>query len=102
MTTTANKPRINGKLDRQALRHNPPAYYEAQGMRLIGGGEWVNAICPFHQDKNPSLRIRTETGAYRCMVCGARGADILAFHMHKYSMGFVAAAKELGAWRVEP
>lgn len=101
MTTTANKPRFNGKLSRPDLP-TPRTYYEAQGLKLIGGGEWVNAVCPFHQDNNPSLRIKIETGAYRCMVCGARGGDVLAFHMHRHSMGFVAAAKELGAWRVQP
>jgi hypothetical protein len=101
MTYTAQPTREQGKFSRRDLP-NPRIYYTAQGLKLIGGGEWVNAVCPFHPDTNPSLRIKIETGAYRCMVCGARGGDVLAFHMHKHSMGFVAAAKELGAWRVKP
>jgi len=34
------------------------------------------------------------------MVCGARGGDVLAFHMHKHGLHFVDACKQLGAWVV--
>ena len=88
-----------GKFSRRDL---PPSiqYYQTQGIKLTGGGEWKNAICPFHQDTKPSLRINVENGAYRCMVCGARGGDVLAFHMHKHGLNFVEACKQLGAWTV--
>jgi hypothetical protein len=98
--TPAKKTHPTGKLNRAVLKANPRAYYEAQGMKLLGGGEWVNAVCPFHKDTNPSLRIKIETGAYRCFVCGARGGDILAFHQHKHGIGFFEAAKQLNAWEV--
>ena len=73
-------------------------YCEKQGIKLKGGGAWRSATCPFHRDSKPSLRVNVEKGAYRCMVCGARGGDVLAFHMHKHGLGFIQAAKELGAW----
>ena len=73
-------------------------YFEKQDIKLKGGGAWRDALCPFHPDTKPSLRVKVEKGAYRCMVCGARGGDILAFHMHKHGLGFIQAAKELGAW----
>lgn len=76
----------------------PSDYYREQGLNLAGGGEWKCAICPFHADNNPSLRVRLDTGCFCCMACGARGGDILAFHMKRYGFGFVAAAKALGAW----
>lgn len=76
----------------------PAAYYEGQGIKLTGKGGWRSAICPFHQDTRPSLRVRIETGAFRCMVCGAHGGDILAFHMQRYQLRFIDAAKSLGAW----
>jgi DNA primase len=100
MMTPAKKTHQPGKLNRAVLKANPRAYYISQGMKLIGGGEWVNAVCPFHKDTNPSLRINTKTGAYRCFVCGARGGDILAFHQHKHGIGFFEAAKELGALEI--
>jgi DNA primase len=95
------KPKDAGKFSRRDLP-NSITYYQSQGITLKGTGAWRNAVCPFHEDTKPSLRINVERGAYRCMVCGARGGDVLAFHMHKHSMGFVAAAKELGAWRIQP
>lgn len=98
---TSNATQNAGKFSRRDLPP-PDTYYASQGLTLKGGGEWRDAVCPFHQDTKPSLRVRFETGSYRCMVCGARGGDVLAFHMHKYGIGFVAAAKALHAWRVTP
>ncbi len=77
---------------------DPGTYYHAQGLKLIGGGEWKSAICPFHNDTRPSLRIRLDSGGFRCMACGARGGDVLAFHMQRYKMHFVDVAKALGSW----
>lgn len=79
----------------------PAEYYAAQKLKLLGGGVWRNALCPFHQDTAPSLRVRLETGAFRCMACGTAGGDVLAFHRKKYGLSFTAAAKDLGAWEVE-
>ena len=86
------------KFRKSALQ--PPAkYYQAQGLKLTGGGEWKDVVCPFHADHNPSLRVRLDTGGFRCMACGAHGGDILSFHMQRYGLEFIAAAKQLGAWR---
>ena len=38
------------------------------------------------------------TGAFRCMVCGAKGGDVLAFYMLRHGLRFIDAAKALGAW----
>ncbi|HRH79463.1 MAG TPA: CHC2 zinc finger domain-containing protein [Thiobacillaceae bacterium] len=73
-------------------------YYPTQGIKLIGRGAWRDTICPFHPDTRPSLRVRIETGAFRCMVCGAHGGDVLAFHMQRHGLRFIEAAKALGAW----
>jgi DNA primase len=96
--THAN-PKYAGKFSR---KHLPSSitYYENQGIKLKGGGAWRDAVCPFHRDTKPSLRVNVEKGAYRCMVCGAHGGDVLAFHMHKHGLNFVDACKELGAWRL--
>ena len=76
----------------------PSDYFAAQGLTLLGGGEWRTALCPFHDDTRPSLRIHIEDGGFRCMACGASGGDVLAFHMMRYGLSFVEAAKSLGAW----
>lgn len=76
----------------------PAEYYAAQGLVLTGRGEWRNALCPFHNDTHPSLRVRIETGAFRCMSCGANGGDVLDYHMRRHGLRFIEAAKALGAW----
>lgn len=80
------------------LLPDPAAYYAAEGIPLSGRGAWRDAVCPFHIDTKPSLRIHAETGAFRCMTCGASGGDVLSFHRRRHVLGFVDAAKALGAW----
>lgn len=88
-----------GEFRRERLP-DPAGYYEAEGVRLSGRGAWRDAICPFHEDTRPSLRVHAETGAFKCMSCGARGGDVLDFHRRRRGLGFAEAAKALGAWRV--
>lgn len=82
-------------------RRNLPdsiAYYESEGLSLTGRGKWRTTKCDFHGGSN-SMRINTETGAFVCMAgCGAKGGDVLAYHMAAHGLEFVAAAKVLGAW----
>jgi len=77
---------------------SPAAYFHNQGLKLKGGGEWQSARCPFHADTRPSLRVRLDSGGFRCMACGTHGGDVLAFHMQRYGLCFKAAAQALGAW----
>ena len=85
------------KFNKSALQR-PANYYQEQGLKLTGGGEWKNALCPFHDDSKPSLRVRLDTGGFRCMACGAHGGDVLSFHMLRYGLSFKQAAKDLDAW----
>jgi len=86
------------KFDRNALPA-PATYFERIGNPLRGRGPWRSALCPFHDDTRPSLRVHAESGAYRCMVCGARGGGVLDLHMARTGRRFVEAARELGAWQ---
>ena len=97
-TRDARRGRLAFKRDRLP---NPADYYREQGLKLIGGGTWRSAVCPFHDDTRPSLRVRLDTGGFRCMACGAHGGDVLAFHMQRYGLVFIDAAKALGAWEGE-
>ena len=99
-TSNSNKISWNYKsgFDRSLLP-NPYNYFTEQGLKLTGGGEWKKALCSFHEDTKPSLRVRLDSGSFCCMACGVKGSDVLAFHMLRYGMGFKEAAKSLGAWR---
>jgi hypothetical protein len=91
-------PYPNSRFSRAALPL-PETYYRREGLRLIGhSGEWRSALCVFHPDKTPSLRVNVKTGAFRCMACDASGCDVLAFHRQRHGLDFVAAARDLGAW----
>lgn len=30
-------------------------------------------VCPFHPDRNPSMKVDYESGEFYCFGCGARG-----------------------------
>lgn len=77
---------------------DPRSYYEAQGLVLSKGKKWVTTACQFHQGSD-SMRINLQSGAFVCMAgCGARGGDVLAYHMAIHGLEFIEAAKDLGAW----
>jgi hypothetical protein len=44
------------------------------------------------------MRINTQSGGWICMNCGSKGGDVLAHHMLRHGLGFVEAARALGAW----
>lgn len=78
---------------------DPVAYYESEGLKLQPGKKWRTTRCDFHGGSD-SMRINADTGAFVCMAgCGARGGDVLAHHMASHGLGFVEAAKALGAYR---
>lgn len=78
---------------------DPLEYYEnSAGLKLMGRGPWRTTRCEFHGGSD-SMRINTANGAWVCMSgCGARGGDVLAYHMAAHGMDFITAAKALGAW----
>ena len=54
-----NAYKFAGKFSRKHLPSST-TYYENQGIKLKGGGAWRDAICCFHPDTKPSLRINVE------------------------------------------
>jgi hypothetical protein len=78
---------------------DPISYYASQELIFQGSGPapWRTTECRFHGGSD-SMRIMVATGAFACMACGARGGDVLAYHMAAHGLGFVEAAKQLNAW----
>ena len=48
------------------------AGHQLSGIRARG--EWVQACCPFHDDRHPSFAVNVEHGGYSCLACGAKGS----------------------------
>lgn len=75
----------------------PQAYFEGEGLKLSSRGKWRTSACSFHGGSD-SMRINMATGAWVCMSCGAKGGDVLSYHMQAHGQEFIEAAKALGAW----
>lgn len=58
---------------RRDLLPIPSEYYKGQGLKLTGRGEWRNAICLFHDDTRPSLRVHLGSDASACWARGNLG-----------------------------
>lgn len=52
------------------------------------------AMCPFHSDSRPSLKVNREDNTWRCDVCDASG-DSLAFVMAFHQLNFNDAVQML-------
>jgi len=89
---------MSGKFQRERLPDPLSYYVDTVGLTLTGKGKWRTTRCEFHQGSD-SMRIHVPSGAFVCMAgCGARGGDVLAYHRAAHGMGFVEAAKALGAY----
>jgi len=70
-------------------------------VRLIGEqvslrpkGKEFAGLCPFHDDKSPSMFVSPAKQIYKCFSCGA-GGDVFSFVMNYHKMTFPEALKML-------
>ena len=59
------------------------------------GQNWVG-LCPFHNDRSPSLYVSPRLGIYKCFVCGA-GGDSVRFLMEHEKMSYPEALRHIAA-----
>lgn len=81
------------------LLPDPTTYFENQGLILKGprSAKWKTTTCTFHGGSD-SMRINLASGGWCCMSCGAKGGDVLAYHMAAHGLDFIDAAKAMGCW----
>ncbi|MEM1028626.1 MAG: DNA primase [Planctomycetota bacterium] len=70
-------------------------------VRLIGEhvnlrpkGKEFAGLCPFHDDKTPSMQVSPQKQIFKCFSCGA-GGDVFTFVMNYHKMDFVESLKFL-------
>ena len=78
-------PMPSRRLDFKALRAHADfaRLLDAYGIALQKDGSrpgQFKALCPFHEDSNPSLKVNTEKNIFHCFACGAKG-NVLEFVM---------------------
>ena len=54
------------------------ALIQSKGIKLEKHGKDLKGLCPFHQDKNPSMIVTPSKNLFHCPACGA-GGDVIAF-----------------------
>ena len=66
------------KIDFDALKQTTDlvAVIQAHGVALKKEGRDYVGLCPFHDDRKPSLRVSPGKGLWRCMSCEAAGNAI--------------------------
>jgi len=61
---------------------------------LVKKGKGFTALCPFHDDHDPSLSISDDKQIYKCFVCGS-GGNVFNFVMNFKKVSFPEAVKEV-------
>lgn len=63
-------------------------------LSLTKKGRTFKALCPFHDDHNPSLDVDPSRQAFTCWSCGKRG-DVFTFVMEREKVAFPEALELL-------
>ncbi|MGH3852416.1 MAG: DNA primase [Pseudonocardiaceae bacterium] len=58
------------------------------------GADSLKGLCPFHDEKSPSLNVRPGHGSFHCFGCG-EGGSVVDFMMKIEHLGFVEAVERL-------
>ena len=67
---------------------------ENYGVALKKTGQDHVGLCPFHEDKKPSLQVSASKGLWHCMACGAAG-NVIQFVARKEGIAEREAALKL-------
>ncbi|HSY54727.1 MAG TPA: CHC2 zinc finger domain-containing protein, partial [Opitutaceae bacterium] len=84
------------KIDFEAIKRavDVAAVIQSYGVTLKKEGKDWLGLCPFHDDKKPSLRVTPGKGLWRCMSCEAAG-NAIQFVARKENISDKEAALKL-------
>jgi len=84
---TQIQPEVKGTIQNY-FRGNYEKFYSKYlpgAKKVSGQRQEYQALCPFHEEKDPSFSFNNETGQYHCFGCKA-GGDIFSFYGAKYGL----------------
>lgn len=64
---------------------------DMEGIKVNGAGF---VLCPFHNDRRPSMKVYPRDKGYHCFVCGAHG-DVISFVGNYEGLDFWETIKRL-------
>lgn len=64
------------------------------GFKKLKKGKEITALCPFHNDRNPSFSINPNTGFFYCHACH-EGGNFIQLYMKLKNMVYHEAMREL-------
>lgn len=80
----------------EILRRSDMAAILGRYIQLRRSGRTFVALCPFHQEKSPSLHVDPEKGLWHCFGC-KEGGSVFQFVMKIEGLNFREAALKLAA-----
>ena len=68
---------------------------EARGIKLVRSGKELIGLCPFHDDRNPSLNIDPAKNVWSCKGACGEGGDVIKWVMRAEGVSFHHALEML-------
>lgn len=85
---------IDQSIIEDILKHADIVDVISSYINVIKKGRNYVAVCPFHDDKNPSMMISKEKQIFKCFVCGT-GGNAITFIQKYENISFENAVKKL-------
>jgi DNA primase len=82
-------------VDEAKERHNISDIVRRR-TKVVRADRELVALCLFHKERTPSMRLNDAKGIYHCFGCGASG-DIVKLVRETEGLGFMEAMRWLGA-----
>lgn len=67
------------------------------GIKHRSSGGQISVLCPFHDDRQPSLSVDFERKLFHCFSCEAKG-DLLTFVAKMEQVSITEAARTVAGW----
>ena len=84
---------LDEELIQSVLKHADIVKIISAYLNVTKKGKNYVAICPFHDDSNPSLTINPEKQIFKCFVCGTGGTAISFVQKYEHISFFEAMKK---------
>jgi len=81
----------NGEIEQVKQAIDIVSFIRSRGVKLQHKGKQYIGLCPFHNDREPSLVVDASKGLWNCLGACRTGGDIYRFVMRADSIDFKAA-----------